>query len=68
MKKQIALTAWVAVLLAVSATAALAQEGAEPQAPPQWQQLFPPVSPPPRASHAMAYCGARGVAVLFGGG
>ncbi len=34
---------------------------------PQWQQLFPPTSPPARTDHAMAYDTARGVAVLFGG-
>ncbi len=39
-----------------------------PAAPPaQWQELFPPISPSPRASHAMAYDTGRGVAVVFGG-
>lgn len=35
--------------------------------PRRWRELFPPVSPSPRASHAMAYDTARGVAVVFGG-
>lgn len=34
---------------------------------PRWQELLPPVKPPPRSSSAMAYDTARGVAVLFGG-
>ncbi|MEW5988762.1 MAG: kelch repeat-containing protein [Chloroflexota bacterium] len=36
-------------------------------AAPRWRQVFPPISPPVRADHAMAYDTARGVAVLFGG-
>src|SRR5207244_3400477 len=32
-----------------------------------WTQKFPPVSPPPRAVHAIAYDDARGEIVLFGG-
>ncbi|MBI5828034.1 MAG: hypothetical protein HZB20_00485, partial [Chloroflexi bacterium] len=34
---------------------------------PQWQQLFPPTSPPPRSDVAMTYDARREMAVMFGG-
>ncbi len=56
----------ILLALLLPAAPALAHEPVSAP-PPQWQQLFPPVSPPPRGDHAMAYDTARGVAVLFGG-
>ncbi|MEW5988276.1 MAG: kelch repeat-containing protein [Chloroflexota bacterium] len=54
-------------LLTATALPTLAGELAGERAAPRWRQVFPPISPPVRADHAMAYDTARGVAVLFGG-
>lgn len=56
----------LSILLFVTALPVLAGSGLA--APPRrWRPVYPPVSPPPRTDHAMAYDTKRGVAVLFGG-
>ncbi|MEW5988655.1 MAG: hypothetical protein AB1791_18665 [Chloroflexota bacterium] len=54
-------------LLAIAALPALAGTVNTDRLAPGWRLMSPTTSPAPRASQAMAYDSARGVAVLFGG-
>ncbi|MEW5988913.1 MAG: kelch repeat-containing protein [Chloroflexota bacterium] len=66
--KHLAFTLMIlSTLIAMTLPAAAGAPDGEIQAR-GWREYFPPVSPPARTSHAMAYDTARGVAVLFGGG
>ncbi|MEW5987535.1 MAG: kelch repeat-containing protein [Chloroflexota bacterium] len=66
MKRMLVVLILLTLLVAV-ALPALAAEKTPTTLAVGWNLLSPTTSPPPRASQAMAYDTARGVAVLFGG-